>query len=50
MKNIELSVSGNLRSKNDDMEKHIYRELFAKLWEDKGIWEAIRDKELTSAP
>ena len=50
MKDIKLSVSGNLRSQNDDIEKHIYRELFAKLWNDKSIWESIRDKELTSAP
>lgn len=50
MASIELPVSGNLRSQQYQRIKASYTQIFSSVWEDKPIWEHIRDNTLTAAP
>lgn len=50
MASIELPVSGNLRSQQHQRIKESYTQIFSSIWEDKPIWEHIRDNALTAAP
>lgn len=50
MASIELPVSGNLRSQQYQRIKESYTQIFSSIWEDKPIWEHIRDNALTAAP
>lgn len=47
---IDFGVSGNLRSQQYQRIKENYTQILSSVWEDKPIWEHIRDNTLTAAP
>lgn len=50
MKEISLSVNGNLKEQKNSIMQENYYQLFNYPWKGKLVWEHIRDGNLTSAP